>query len=200
LTGPILTAELARNADACIGLAALLFVLFDSHSKRPDVISLKGKLDLLRRQLLGGVISDILDVVEKGIKSALASSAGETEDDQFEDYISPLDSIRSDTVRNDLTEMIRSNEDRFTLLRRVSRLPKAIHFLNIVVFWLFVAVAVASFSCVGMLLAFEVSLVGTWTALAIPVFVVVAAGIVVIIRETKIQYAEDQILNFDSQV
>jgi uncharacterized membrane protein (DUF373 family) len=51
-----------------------------------------------------------------------------------------------------------------------------------------------------MLLAFEVSLVGTWTALAIPVFVVVAAGIVVIIRETKIQYAEDQILNFDSQV
>ena len=177
-----------------------MFVLFDSHSKRPDVISLREKLDLLRRQLLGEVVSDILGVVESGFDNAVAYDGDGPPDDQFEGYISPFDSIRSDTVRNGLSEMIRSNENRFTLLRRVSRLPKAIHALNVAVFWLFVAVAVVAFSCVGFLLAFEFGLAMVWALLTLPVCVVIAAGIVVVIRETKIQYAEDQILNFDPQV
>lgn len=200
MTGPILTAELVRNADACIGLAVLLWVLFDSHSKRPDVISLKGKLDLLRRQLLGGIVSDILNVVEAGVESVLASSAGDTTDDQFVDYISPIDSIRSDTVRDGLTRTIASSEGRFKQLRRVSRLPKTIHSLNVAAFWLFVSAVVVAFSCAGILLAFDVDLATRWALLGVPVCVLIAAGIVAVIREAKNQDAEKQILDFDPQV
>jgi hypothetical protein len=192
MTGPVLTGELVRNADACIGLVALLFVLFDSLSKKADVVTLKERLQLRQSQLLGKVIDNIT--------IAIAPLLERSEDYDFEsDYITPPAPAFGETVRNSLTEAIRNSESQLAQLREIGKLPKTIHALNATVFWLIAGVAITEFSCAGILLAFEVSLVARCFLLGIPASVVIAALIVVAIRETKEQYAKGQILNSDPQ-
>jgi hypothetical protein len=124
LTAQILTAELARNADACIGLLALGFVLFDSLTKKADVTTLKEKLSLYRKQLLGNIVSDLEQAVASRVENIVASHTQEKHNDQYERYISPIPAISGEAVRDALTEAIRSNDDRLALVRKLSRIPK----------------------------------------------------------------------------
>lgn len=192
MIGPVLTAEVVRNADASIGMLALLFVLFDSLNKKADVVSLKERLQLRQSQLLGKVIENIT--------IAIAPFLERSENFAYEsDYITAPAPTFGETVRNSLTEAIRNSESELAQLREVRRLPRTIHALNSAVFWLIVGVTVAEFSCAGILLACDVGLVARWLLLGIPSCVVIAALIVVAIRETKEHYAKGQILNSDSQ-
>lgn len=181
-----------RNADASFGLLTLLFVLFDSLSKKADVVSLKERLQLRQSQLLGKVIDNIT--------IAIAPLLERSENYDYEsDYITAPAPTFGETVRNSLTEAIRNSESELAQLRELRRLPRTIHALNSAVFWLIAGATAAEFSCAGILLVCDVGLIVRWLLLGIPACVVIAALIVVAIRETKEQYAKSQILNSDSQ-
>lgn len=189
---PVLTAELVRNANACIGLIALVWILFDSLSKKADVISLKEKLDLRRRQLIGEIVGEIA----KSVADFLERPGNyETEGD----LLTPPTPTFGDNFRDALADVIRINEERLALLRTVKRLPKVIHTLNAAQFWLILSVSIVGFSSAGILIIADTSLVERWALIGILACVVLATVIVTILRQAKVQYAEEQILNSDPQ-
>jgi hypothetical protein len=104
-----------------------------------------------------------------------------------------------DSARNALTAVIRSNEGRLAQVRLVKHLPGAIHSLNSAVFWLIAIAALVAFSSVGILLTFPVDMEILWLLLGVPTAAVLSAAIVAVIRHSKVQNAEKQILNIDSQ-
>lgn len=192
MTGQILTAELVRNADVFIGSITLVFVLFDSLSKKADVPALKKDLDLRQSQLISEVVADL----ETAITPLLQGREEYTFDD---DLISRPAPTLDDSARNALTAVIRSNEGRLAQVRLVKHLPGAIHSLNSAVFWLIAIAALVAFSSVGILLTFPVDMEILWLLLGVPTAAVLSAAIVAVIRHSKVQNAEKQILNIDSQ-
>jgi len=188
----VLTAEIVRNADIFIGSGALLFVLFDSLSKKADVPALKKDLDLRQSQLLGEVVADL----ETAIIPLLEGREEYTFNDELISRSAPT---LDDAARDALTAVIRGNEGRLAQVRMVKRLPGAIHALNSVVFWLIAVAALVAYSSVGILLMFTVDTEILWLLLGAPTTAVLAAAIVAMIRHEKVQNAEKQILNTDSQ-
>ncbi len=188
----VISAETARTADVCIGLTTLVFVLFDSLSKKADVTGLKKDLDLREGQLL----SEVVDDLETAITPLFE---GRTQYAFEDDLIEPPAATLDDSARDSLTEVIRRNEDRFAKVRSVRRLPGTIHKLNSAVYWLLAAVSLASFLCAGALLMFSFGQATIWLLLGTPCTGVLATAIVAAVRQTKVQNAEKQILDTDSE-
>jgi len=187
-----LTAELARTADIGLGLLALVFVLFDSLNKKADCTSLKKELDLRQGQLLGKLVREI-----EGVIAPLLGRRAEY--DLGEDLTPhPLVPSFDDSARDALIAVVRNNEDLLSQVRMIKRLPKVIHRLNSMVYWLIVVVAIVSFSCAGYLFVSAVSTETIWFLFGMPIAAVAAAAVVAIVRQTKVQNAEKEILSTDS--
>ena len=188
-----LTAELVRNADTAMCIAALGYVVFDSFSKRVDVSSLKKELDLRRSQLVSKVVNDI----EKAVGPLLV--AGQPSYDFDDGVISQPLAILDENTRSGLTEVIKQNESYFFEIRLVSKLPIQIQTLNTIIFWLVMAVAIVSAGCVAELIFATVNPGFIWVLIILPSIVVATTAAMAGVRHWKVQNAEKQILKNDSQ-